>query len=128
MRTDKWNGKEDVPLSIPLIKQIGGRAGRFGLIKSKNKFTDSAEKKSVAEIAAEQPPGVVTAFREDSLDRVREALSTPNPIVKHARVDIANPNMEASYMIPRSNVMLILISRPFHELSQQAPAFLSYLR
>ncbi|KAJ1310566.1 hypothetical protein OPQ81_007295 [Rhizoctonia solani] len=103
VRTDKWNGKEDTPLPIPLIKQIAGRAGRFGLIKSKDKDSPSSngthpgsmDAAQVASIAASQPPGLVTALRPDSLERVKEALSTPNPKVHHARVDIANPNTEA---------------------------------
>ncbi|CUA72132.1 ATP-dependent RNA helicase SUV3L, mitochondrial [Rhizoctonia solani] len=103
MRTEKWNGKQDTPLSIPLIKQIAGRAGRFGLIKSKDKDAEAAKEThptsmnaaQVASIAASQPPGLVTALREDSLERIREALSTPNPKVDHARVDITNPNTEA---------------------------------
>ncbi|KAH7340101.1 P-loop containing nucleoside triphosphate hydrolase protein [Rhizoctonia solani] len=102
LRTDKWNGKQDTPLPIPLIKQIAGRAGRFGLIKSKNKDSPSLkghpgsmDAAQVASIVASQPPGLVTALRPDSLERVKEALSTPNPKVNHARVDIANPNTEA---------------------------------
>ncbi|CAE6434530.1 unnamed protein product [Rhizoctonia solani] len=102
LRTDKWNGKQDTPLSIPLIKQIAGRAGRFGLIKSKDANSDSTrghpssmDAAQVASIVASQPPGLVTALRDDSLERVKEALSTLNPKVNHARVDIANPNTEA---------------------------------
>ncbi|GAB1517079.1 RNA helicase [Rhizoctonia solani] len=108
LKTDKWNGKQDVPLSVPLIKQIAGRAGRFGLIKSKDKDKDtdadassnkthpgSMNAAQVASIAASQPPGLVTALRDDSLERVKEALSTSNPKVEHARVDIANPNTQA---------------------------------
>lgn len=90
MRTEKWDGSKDVPVSIPLIKQIAGRAGRFGLLKSKSKPTG----KTVADIAAAQPPGLVCALRPDSLEHVKEALNTPNPVVQHARVDIANPNTE----------------------------------
>ncbi|CAE6441510.1 unnamed protein product [Rhizoctonia solani] len=101
LRTEKWNGKQDTPLPIPLIKQIAGRAGRFGLLKSKetplSKGThpSSMDAAQVASIAASQPPGLVTALWPDSLKRVKEALSTPNPKVNHARVEIANPNTEA---------------------------------
>ncbi|CAE6446148.1 unnamed protein product [Rhizoctonia solani] len=103
LRTEKWNGKQDTPLPIPLIKQIAGRAGRFGLLKSKNNDSSSSkgthpvsmDAAQVASIAASQPPGIVTALRPDFLERVKEALSTPNPKVHHARVDIANPNTEA---------------------------------
>ncbi|CAE6444340.1 unnamed protein product [Rhizoctonia solani] len=101
VRTEKWNGKQDTPLPVPLIKQIAGRAGRFGLIKSKDSTVlkethpGSMDAAQVASIAASQPPGLVTALRPDSLERVKEALSMPNPKVDHARVDIANPNTEA---------------------------------
>jgi ATP-dependent RNA helicase SUPV3L1/SUV3 len=94
MRTEKWDGTQDVALPIPLIKQIAGRAGRFGLLKSKSP-DGNAKNSSVAEIAASQPPGLVSALWPPSLDRVREAMETPNPTVRHARVDIANPNTEA---------------------------------
>ncbi|CAE6477789.1 unnamed protein product [Rhizoctonia solani] len=101
VRTEKWNGKQDTPLPVPLIKQIAGRAGRFGLIKfkdstvSKGTHPGSMDAAQVASIAASQPPGLVTALRPDSLERVKEALSMPNPKVDHARVDITNPNTEA---------------------------------
>ncbi|CAE6344806.1 unnamed protein product [Rhizoctonia solani] len=101
LRTDKWNGKQDTPLPVPLIKQIAGRAGRFGLIKSKDGDSNSAKghpgsmnAAQVASIAASQPPGLVTALRNDSLERVKEALGMMNPKVDHARVEISNPNTE----------------------------------
>lgn len=96
MRTEKWDGTKDVPLPIPLIKQIAGRAGRFGLLKSKSKSKSKTTGKSVADIAAAQPPGLVSALYPTDLKRVGEALATPNPVVQHARVDVANPNTEVS--------------------------------
>ncbi|KAG9095850.1 RNA helicase [Ceratobasidium sp. UAMH 11750] len=48
----------------------------------------------MTDIAASQPPGLVSALGEASLQKVREAMSTPNPTVTQARVDISNPNIE----------------------------------
>ncbi|KAG9092337.1 RNA helicase [Ceratobasidium sp. 370] len=93
MRTEKLVGREAHPLPIPLIKQIGGRAGRFGVHKSKSQHREIT-KSSMADIAASQPPGLVSAFDEKSLKRVREAMGTPNPTVTQARVDISNPNIQ----------------------------------
>ncbi|KAF8602745.1 P-loop containing nucleoside triphosphate hydrolase protein [Ceratobasidium sp. AG-I] len=106
MRTEKWDGTKDVPVSIPLIKQIAGRAGRFGLLKSKTKTAG----KTVADIAAAQPPGFVSALTDISLEHIKEALNTPNPVIQHARVDIANPNTEelANALAPGTGVTDLL--------------------
>ncbi|KAG8746167.1 RNA helicase [Ceratobasidium sp. 414] len=93
MRTEKHVGREAVPLPISLIKQIGGRAGRFGVHKSKSQHHEIT-KSSMADIAASQPPGLVSTLDEKSLIYVRKAMSTPNPTVTQARVDISNPNIE----------------------------------
>ncbi|KAG8784919.1 RNA helicase [Ceratobasidium sp. 428] len=93
MRTEKRVGRVAVPLPVPLIKQIGGRAGRFGVNKSKSQHHEITES-SLADIAASQPPGLVSAFDKRSLQNVQKAMSTQNPIVTQARVDISNPNIE----------------------------------
>ncbi|KAG9124396.1 RNA helicase [Ceratobasidium sp. 392] len=92
MRTEKWVGTQAIPLPIPLIKQIGGRAGRFGVHKSKSQHHEIT-KSSLADIAASQPPGLVSAFDQRSLKRVQEAMSTSNPTIMQARMDISNPNI-----------------------------------
>ncbi|QRW00869.1 ATP-dependent RNA helicase SUV3L, mitochondrial [Ceratobasidium sp. AG-Ba] len=109
MRTEKWAGKTMMPLSIPLIKQIGGRAGRFGVHKSNTKHHEITNT-SMADIAASQPPGIVTALHTPSLEHVRKAMAMPNPKVTQARVDIANVNIEvlARALPPRTGVTDLL--------------------
>ncbi|KAI0689836.1 P-loop containing nucleoside triphosphate hydrolase protein [Cytidiella melzeri] len=58
-RTAKWDGTKEVTLSAPQIKQIAGRAGRFGLHGSNS------------------PGGIVTTLHSKALPIVREALATP---------------------------------------------------
>jgi replicative superfamily II helicase len=59
----KFDGVEDRPLTMAEIKQVAGRAGRFG---------------------SRYPAGVVTATTEADLARVREALAQPSEEVAAA--------------------------------------------
>ncbi|SNX86429.1 related to SUV3 - ATP-dependent RNA helicase, mitochondrial [Melanopsichium pennsylvanicum] len=83
----KWNGKEEVTLSASQIKQIAGRAGRYG---TQDKATDQADL-----------GGIVTTRQEHELEILRAALASPLlPITKAA----VQPNSEAltqlSTMLP----------------------------
>ncbi|PWN53247.1 P-loop containing nucleoside triphosphate hydrolase protein [Violaceomyces palustris] len=70
--TTKWNGKETVTLSSSQIKQIAGRAGRYGT-------NDEEGKRS------EPLGGIATTKLEDELDILRQALEAPIvPIEKAA--------------------------------------------
>jgi ATP-dependent RNA helicase SUPV3L1/SUV3 len=64
----KWNGKEEVPLSVSQIKQIAGRAGRFGL-------HEDAE-----------AGGVATTLREDGMAALRKAIAVPMTSISCARL------------------------------------------
>lgn len=52
----KWNGREQVPISNPEVRQIGGRAGRYG----------------------KADVGYVGAFARANLRRIESALSAPH--------------------------------------------------
>lgn len=130
-QTEKWVGKKPVPLPIPLIKQIGGRAGRFGVHKSNMKHHE-VTKSSIADIAASQPPGIVTALHSVSLEHIRKAMIAPNPVVTQARVDIANPNIELLARALPSGIgvtdlldTMRLLARPLPTMKLGLPEFSS---
>lgn len=58
--TEKFNGEEMVPLTSSEIRQIGGRAGRYGFAQF----------------------GVVNALNQKSLDQIRDALKETPEILK----------------------------------------------
>lgn len=68
---NKWDGEKEVVLSDSSIRQIGGRAGRFGMHEA----------------------GIVTALNRRDLDYIREAMSRPPeplpmiaPIAPHVKM------------------------------------------
>lgn len=65
---NKFNGEEMVPLPVPQIKQIAGRAGRF-------KLADKSEGAGA---------GLVNALHADAKDIIAQALKTPSPEIEHA--------------------------------------------
>ena len=66
----KWDGKDEISLSMPQIKQIAGRAGRFGVHTSPTAPDD-------AEATATTTLGVVTTLDESDMDMLREAIKAP---------------------------------------------------
>ncbi|CAL5337636.1 hypothetical protein CsSME_00020883 [Camellia sinensis var. sinensis] len=73
----KFDGMEHRQLTIPEIKQIAGRAGRYG-----SKF----------------PFGEVTCLDREDLPLVHSALDSPSPIIKRAGLF---PNFDLLYMFSR---------------------------
>ncbi|KAI5481742.1 hypothetical protein MNV49_000019 [Pseudohyphozyma bogoriensis] len=69
----KWDGKAEVTLPIPQIKQIGGRAGRFGI-----HAVDDAENTNATTL------GGVTALEEKDMKLLRTAMQAPIVQVKKA--------------------------------------------
>lgn len=63
----KWNGKHDIPLTVSQVKQIGGRAGRFGT------HTDHPDR-----------AGSVTTMNSDDLPLLELAMNSPLPALASA--------------------------------------------
>ncbi|KAF7298373.1 ATP-dependent RNA helicase [Mycena kentingensis (nom. inval.)] len=72
----KYNGARERPLSISQIKQIAGRAGRFGM-----------------QTADATPGGFVTTLREIDLPTVQRTLPLPNVRAKFVRISTPKTNL-----------------------------------
>ncbi len=83
----KWNGKEEVTLSASQIKQIAGRAGRYG---TQDKNTSKADL-----------GGIVTTRHQHELDILRAALASPLlPITRAAIQPTSETLTQLSAMLP----------------------------
>lgn len=83
----KWNGKEQVPLSLSQIKQIAGRAGRYGTSRDKN----------------EQPSGLVLTRNENEMEYLRAALAAPVRPITHAQIQPSTRKLESlALLLPRA--------------------------
>lgn len=76
--SSKFDGQKRVQLSIPQIKQIAGRAGRYRSARQAN--TGTAVKDD------EENVGLVTTLDEDDLPVIRNALMTEAPPLKQAGI------------------------------------------
>lgn len=72
----KWNGSEQVFLSSSQIKQIAGRAGRFG----------TSETSSESGSNAEDVGGIATTLHEEDLEVLRKAMEAPMVPVARAAI------------------------------------------
>ncbi|SPO24211.1 related to SUV3 - ATP-dependent RNA helicase, mitochondrial [Ustilago trichophora] len=86
----KWNGKEEVVLSASQIKQIAGRAGRYG---TQDKDTAKADL-----------GGIVTTRHEHELEILRAALASPLlPITRGSIQPSSETLTQLSAMLPSKN-------------------------
>lgn len=84
---EKYNGKAEVPLSLTQIKQIAGRAGRFGMQRKKSDDTayDALEDPVEPE---ENSGGIVTTLHKSDLPILRDVLPLELPKIKLASMDV----------------------------------------
>ncbi|ETS65378.1 hypothetical protein PaG_00112 [Moesziomyces aphidis] len=83
----KWNGSEEVTLSASQIKQIAGRAGRYGTQSASTKPADLG--------------GIVTTRHEHELEVLRAALASPlRPITRAAIQPPREALSQLSAMLP----------------------------
>lgn len=99
----KWNGEAMIPLSVSQIKQIAGRAGRYG--------TQDAGSSS----------GQAMTKDESEMDALRAALATPAAPISRA---VIQPSSELftilSFLLPRMDMVKTrrYFARPFDALYQ----------
>ncbi|KAG0131033.1 P-loop containing nucleoside triphosphate hydrolase protein [Tuber indicum] len=76
--TIKWNGSEYEPISVPHIKQIAGRAGRYKVAVSRHNIQAD---ETIAPLPAAPSVGLVTTLDEVDYQSLKYAMSvTPKPI------------------------------------------------
>lgn len=73
----KWNGSKVIPVSFSQIKQIAGRAGRYG--------TGDSD---------EEVGGIVTTYKAADLDILRQALEAPLKPITHAAIQGGSERLE----------------------------------
>ncbi|SPO36939.1 related to SUV3 - ATP-dependent RNA helicase, mitochondrial [Pseudozyma flocculosa] len=83
----KWNGKETVAMSTSQIKQIAGRAGRYGTKRESD----------------EPDGGIVTTRNANELEMLREALAAPVVPIEQAAIQPSSDAMaDLSALLPAS--------------------------
>lgn len=102
----KFNGKEDVPLSLTQIKQIAGRAGRFGMQRT---TTDPEDPAAPDESPA--PGGSVTTLHKDDTPILKSLLPLPLPQISRATLDVPSHVLTTlSTLLPTSTTFAELLS------------------
>ena len=92
----KFNGKEEVPLSLTQIKQIAGRAGRYGMQRTStdnNGKFDASDPLLPDETPA--PGGSVTTLHASDLPILKSLLPLPLPAITRAIIDIPSPTLSS---------------------------------
>ncbi|KAL1408385.1 RNA helicase [Vanrija albida] len=107
----KWNGKSEVPLSLSQVKQIAGRAGRFG------------QGRKVAGNTDEQPSqgGGVTTLNTEDLPLLRAMLSLPLPAIPRAVVSPPLSSLVALAPLLPPDVTFADLTSHFEQLAKVPP-------
>lgn len=99
----KWDGRQEVQLSISQIKQIGGRAGRYGVQTSTSASgpDEVTADKAQAEDIEDPNNGVVTCLQEEDMPILRAAMAAPmEPITKAALHPTSNQLENFTSLLP----------------------------
>lgn len=88
--TQKWNGTFREPLSIPQIKQIAGRAGRYKTAHDdkvdRSSSANSTSKAGPGDLTKPQNIGLVTCLDEADLPVLQKALASEGPPLRAAGI------------------------------------------
>lgn len=103
--TMKWDGKEKKPLSLSQIKQIAGRAGRFGLH------------------GQDSSGGVVTTMRDADLPIVHAAIAAPMEPLRKARLTPTRDTMVRVVAALPQKTPLAIVPWVFHYVGKHHPMF-----
>ncbi|EKM56109.1 uncharacterized protein PHACADRAFT_63855, partial [Phanerochaete carnosa HHB-10118-sp] len=103
--TTKWNGHEMAPLSLSSIKQIAGRAGRFGM----HDDNDAS--------------GVATTLWENDLPVVADALRATAQPIKYARIHPTQERFEQVVQVLPAGTPLSAAELVFGYVSRIHPSF-----
>jgi ATP-dependent RNA helicase SUPV3L1/SUV3 len=125
----KFDGTAHRQLTVPEIKQIGGRAGRFRSAAKANQQASSAlgleTQATVASTRTEgvSMPGYVTAMDDEDLPPIQEAFETEVGPIKTAGLFPPNYVIErfASYFAPETPFAFVLAR--LRELCRVSPKF-----
>ncbi|KAK0660712.1 ATP-dependent RNA helicase SUV3 [Lasiodiplodia hormozganensis] len=140
----KFNGFEEVAISIPHLKQIAGRAGRYKTAHEANKEAEQASKSSnttnipvttLEDVASKNAPqdlekgefefaepkpggGLVTTIERSHMTFVRKALNAEPEAIKTAGLFPPDPIIErfANYFPPATPFSYILLR--LHDISR----------
>lgn len=106
----KFNGTTTVPVSIPAIKQIAGRAGRFRVAGAKTPVISADD--TVAPLPAAPSVGLVTTLDKVDYSPLKYAMSvTPKPLKTAGIMATGNHIEEFSTLFPPTT--------PFHVVLQK---------
>ena len=126
----KFDGVNQVKLSVPQLKQIAGRAGRYKTAQEAMKKDSSDIEKAgtpssqdSADYQAASPVGLVTCLDERDLPYIQQALNTePEPLTKAAIQPPANFMDEYASYLPKDLPFEYLIER-LNEIAKLNPRY-----
>lgn len=134
--TFKYNGKTFIPIPIPHLKQIAGRAGRYRIapqakptsdsLQSKGDKTGGEELSNSVSISPKAPPttvGLVTTLEKLDFPRIQRAMDTePEPVLAAGIFPPSSVLVKfAAYFAPGMPFSYVL--QRLHEISSLHPRY-----